>query len=123
MYRQLAGELLFLLCALAVLMLHQFHLTGVTYWNLLPVLLFGAAWAIFKRRGRIARYSIAIGSALAMIMLIYSNLVLLLDMRETGSNAASVLFLYVPFYSILIGALGWLAIFIVLSIKRRRGEF
>lgn len=123
MYKQLAGELLFVLCAAAVLMLHQFHLNGVTYWNLLPVLLFGAAWVIFKRRGRIARYTIAIGSTLAMLMLIYSNLVLLLDMRETDSNAASVLFLYVPFYSVLIGALGCLAIFIVLSIKRRRGEF
>lgn len=123
MYKRLAGELLFVLCALAVLMLHQFHLSGITYWNLLPVLLFSAAWVIFKRRGRIARYSMAIGSALAMLMLVYSNLVLLLDIRETGSNAASALFLYVPFYSILIGALGGLAIFIVLSIKRRRGEF
>ncbi|MGX5914323.1 hypothetical protein ACR0ST_06270 [Aliidiomarina sp. Khilg15.8] len=123
MYKRLAGELLFVLCALAVLMLQQFHLTGLTYWNMVPVLLFGAAWVIFKRRGRIARYSIAVGSTLAMLMLIYSNLVLLLDRRETGTDAADVLLLYVPFYSILIGALGCLAIFIVLSIKRRRGEF
>lgn len=123
MYKRLAGELLFVLCALSILMLQQFHLTGLTYWNMLPVLLFGAAWVIFKRRGRIARYSVAVGSALAMLMLLYSNLVLLLDRRETGADTPDVLLLYVPFYSILIGILGWLAIFIILSIKRRRGEF
>ncbi|RUO25438.1 hypothetical protein CWE09_01495 [Aliidiomarina minuta] len=121
----LLGEALFVLCALLVIITHHFNLSIIAYWNMVPVLIFGASWVICKKRSKVVRYSSAIGSTIGMLMLLYSNLVMWFDMRETGASLqeASLMYTYIPIYSLLAGGLAWLAIFIVLSIKRKRGEF
>lgn len=119
------GELLFLGCALLVIATHHFQVSVIAYWNMTPVLIFAATWVLFKKRSKVARYSAAIGGAIGMLMLVYSNLVMWFDLRETGASQqeASLMYIYIPIYSLLAGGLAWLAIYIVLSIKRQRGEF
>lgn len=119
------GELLFVFCALLVIATHHFQVSVIAYWNMTPVLIFAAAWVLCKKRSKVVRYSAAMGSIIGMLMLVYSNLVMWLDLRETGASQqeVSLMYIYIPVYSLLAGALAWLAIAIVLSIKRQRGEF
>ncbi|MCC5856262.1 MAG: hypothetical protein JJU10_11390 [Idiomarina sp.] len=115
------GELGFLLCAVAVANFHAFAPGPILYWNLLPVLVFGGAYVLLKRTNKPLRWAIAIGSWIAMGMLIYSHF----GLRWVGADHADfeAMYLFVPMYSLTAGGLATLAIYIVLRIKRIRGEF
>lgn len=92
-------------------------------WQLTPVVLFGGLWAFAKRRlARRGYYVLTIASWLAMAMLLNFHFSLAWLNMATGPEH-SLMYLYIPFYSLTTGGLASFAVFVVLTIKQQRNEF
>lgn len=112
-----SGIMLLAACGLFVLYAEGLH--WIALWNLLPLFMAGMAIARGTRAKGTSWAALTFASvAVVAIAVVYLDWVFDWGGTQTGSSTAGLIFIFLPIYSLLLGACGWAVAKIVERITR-----